>query len=197
MQEDNITPDTLPDASQLNAAGADGAVGSVSAGVDSLSLSELNTLLNKDFKDKDTALKSVKDTFAFVGKKKDQFESEILAKIGNDKRIDTLAQELAIERKERFYDKNPQYASMRTLIDKLGSNPSEVVNSPEFKEIHTKVSGYDESTKLRTVLESNPRLASSRDALTKAKEMQMNGSGSQAEHDSLIVNAVKDAFDLK
>lgn len=39
-----------------------------SDGNGSISLEEMNTILGRDFKDKDTALKSVKDTFGFVGK---------------------------------------------------------------------------------------------------------------------------------
>lgn len=39
-----------------------------SAGNSSISLEEMSTILGKEFKDKDTALKSVKDTYNYVGK---------------------------------------------------------------------------------------------------------------------------------
>lgn len=62
MSEEVITP-TVPSApleSAPEGAGADES---------QLSLEKLNEVLGKDFKDVDTALKSVKDTFTFVGKR--------------------------------------------------------------------------------------------------------------------------------
>ena len=141
-------------------------------------------------------MKAIKDTFSYVGKKTDDIKREVLSTVRNDERIDLLAKELAEERKERFYDKNPQYASLRSVIEKAGGNPSEVVNQEWFKEISTKVSGYEESQKLRTVLESNPRLSSSRDSLTKARDSSARHDRPTEEVESLVANAVKDAFGL-
>jgi hypothetical protein len=141
MEENNTTPDTLSEASQLNAADVNGTVGSVSA--EGMTLAELNSHLGKNFPNRDSAMKAIKDTFSYVGKKTDDIKREVLSTVKNDERIDLLAKELAVERKERFYDKNPQYASLRSVIEKAGDNPAEVVTQEWFKEISKKVSGYD------------------------------------------------------
>jgi len=207
MDPENIIPGALPDGSQLNPPDAAGTVGSVpvpvgtpAATVEALTLAEINASLGKQFPTKDAAIKAFKDTFSYVGKKKEDIEKEIRGTIQSDDRISKLAQELEIERKERFYDRNPQYAdpSVRTIIDKFGGNPAEVVNNDSFKAIFEKVSGYDKSVKLRTVLESNPRITASRDSLTKAREIRQQNNGNVThEVQKLAVDAVMDAYDLK
>lgn len=194
MEENNINPDALDDVSQLNTASASGTVGSVPT--DGMTLSEINAALGKNFPTKEAALKSFKDTFSYVGKKIDDVKREVLSEVKNDDRLNQLANELAEERKERFYLQNPNYSSVRTLIEKMGNSPAEVVNSQEFKDIYTKISGYDESQKLKTVLESNPRLSSSRDSLAKAREAQVSAGRVTDEVAQLATNAVKDAFGL-
>jgi hypothetical protein len=194
--EEIINPEGQPDGSQLNPADPAGTVSNVAA--EGLTLSELNATLGKNFPTKEAALKSFKDTYSYVGKKVDDIKREVLSDVKNDDRLNQLANELAEERKERFYDRNPNYASLRSVIEKMGTSPAEVVNTAEFKEIYEKISGYDESQKLKTVLESNPRLSSSRDSLTKAREIvrgQQDGQPTE-EASQLVVNAVKDAFGL-
>jgi hypothetical protein len=178
MDPENITPGTLPDGSQLNPADVNGAVGNgigtnnASQQMEALSLAEINNLLGKTFPSKEIALKSIKDTFSYVGKPREAIEKEVRASLQTDDRISKLAQELEVERKERFFDRNPQYAdpAVRKLIEGMGGNPADIVNREEFKNIFEKVSSYDKSTKLKTVLESNPRMVSSRDNLTKARD---------------------------
>ncbi len=204
MQEENITGDGLVDASQLNAPTPEPTVESVPT--EGMTLAELQAALGKTFPTKEAALKSIKDTYSYVGKKTADIEKEVITKLGDAAKTDTLSREIAELRKERFYDKNPQFAdpSIRKFIESTGKNPSEVVESPEFKDIFAKISGYDETQKLKTVLETNPRLASSRDSLTKAREMSITKEGhlaelqgqSKDERDSLILNAVKDAYGL-
>jgi len=200
MPDENIIPEAQPDASQLNAPDASGTVGSVPS--DAMTLADINLALGKNFTTKEAALKSWKDTNSYVGMQKEKIIAEVKSELGNQAETAKLAQELEEMRKERFYDKNPQYAnpSIRQIIEATGKNPAEVVETPAFKEIISKVSGYDESQKLKTVLESNPRLTSSRDALTKAREMAASNQGLQGpakdEMESLVTNAVKDAYGL-
>lgn len=194
--DENIIPDALAPEAQLTPGAAEGTVETVVAeGADSMTLGELNTFLGKDFKSKDAALKAVKDTFSYVGKKKEDIEKEVLAKVTNTAATDTLAKELEEMRRERFYDKNPQYAdpAVRKFIESTGKNPVDVVNMPEFKEIFTKVSGYDESQKLKTVLESNPRLASTKDAFSKARELQAQGANKD-QVEALVVRGVLESM---
>lgn len=194
MPEDNINSDGQLDASQLNAAGPEEPVSNVPA--DGLTLSELNTALGKNFPTKEAAIKSFKDTYSYVGKKVDDIKREVLSDVKTDDRLNQLANELAEERKERFYDRNPGYAPLRSVIEKMGNSPSEVVNSAEFKGIYEKISGYDESQKLKTVLESNPRLSSSRDSLTKAREMSVGLDRPTDAVESMVANAIKDAYGM-
>ena len=195
MPEENITPAAQPDASQLNAAGAAGTVGSVPS--EAMTLAEINSALGKNFLTKEAAINSWKETNSFVGTRKEQIESEVLAKLGNQDQTNKLAQELEEMRRERFYDKNPQYSSLRAVIEKVGGNPADVVNADWFKDTYTKVSGYDESQKLKTVLESNPRLNSSRDALSKARELsQSNPTGNKDAIESNVLSAIKDAYGM-
>lgn len=60
--EEVITPETLSDAPQLSAADGNGA-----DRTGSISLEALSGILGKDFQDVDSALKSVKDTYSYVG----------------------------------------------------------------------------------------------------------------------------------
>lgn len=203
MDPENITEGGLSDGSQLNPADPTSTVGNGTGNntasaqqVEALSLAEINKQLGKNFPTKEAALKAFSDTFSYVGKKKEDIEKEVRASVQTDDRISKLAQELEIERKERFFDKNPQYAdpAIRKLIDSLGGNPSDVVNREEFKTVFEKVSGYDKSVKVKTVFESNPRITSSRDNLSKASEI-VNKTG-QVTHEAQkhALNAVKDAY---
>lgn len=203
MDPENITGAGQPDGSQLNPADPASTVGSGTGtqpaapqtGAEALTLAELNKQLGKNFPTKESALKSLSDTFSYVGKKKEDIEKEVRANLATSDQITQLSQKLESVEKERFYDKNPQYAdpAVRKLIDGLGGNPADVVNREEFKQVFEKVSGYDKSVKLKTVLESNPRMTSSRDNLTKAAEIR-DKAGVNHEVQKLAVDAVKDAY---
>lgn len=192
MQEDT-TVESLPDVSQLNTAGDNSAVqqtpSSQSESIETLSLKELNEYLGKDFKDKGTAMKSLKDTFSYVGMKKEDIAKEIQSK----QQTEGLSKEIKQIKENMFYDKNPDLAPYRTLIQKLGDNPEDVLNMPEFKGIYEQAKGFNESQKLKTVLQSNPRIASQRDSLSKASEAFK--SGNRAEGESQVAKAVLATLD--
>jgi len=175
------------------------ATASVEAQPETLTLEELNRQLGKNFTNKDTAIKALKDTFSFVGKRREDIEREVSAK--SDEVLNSVRkteQELATLRKEIFYKDNPQYAAHRGLIEKLGSNPAEVVNNPDFKQVFEKVEGYDKSNNLKTVLESSPRIQATRDSLAKAKELlySSDAPASKAQGESLIAKAVRAHYDF-
>ncbi len=201
MDEDNITQDGNAGEPQLSPSAPEGAVSSVAKDqADSLSLAELNRLTGKQFPTKESALKSITDTFSYVGKKREDVANEVKAELGASQATDKLAKELEEMRKERFFDRNPKYAepSVRKLIERLGGQPDQVVNSDEFKAVFDKVSSYDESQKLKTVLGSNPRIAASRDSLAKAREISATRQeGTSDEVSSLVANAVKDAYGMR
>lgn len=200
MQDENITQDSLSDADRTGAADTTGAVPGVTNQEFTIKASDLKAVLGKDFKDSDSALKSIKDTFSYVGKA-GQIEQEL-------KGIKTAAQgatspsdiaELKAQMKQvnenLWFEQNPQYKSARSLITKMGGSPQEVVETPEFKDVFTKVQGYDENQKIKTVLESNPRLASSSDKLTKARDVA-NRRGRQGEAAELATQSVMEAYGM-
>lgn len=181
---ENTTLDAQPEA-QTNVGAADGN-GAVSQ--PSLTLEEINTILGKDFKDKETALKSLKDTQSYVGKRKEDIAKEV----GGD--TAELSNQIKQMREDLFYKDNPQFAEHRALISKLGENPAEAVNTPEFKILFEKADGFTKSQNLKSVLVSNPRLASSKNNLDKATEALQTGNQSEAE--SLATKAVLDLLEL-
>lgn len=189
MNESDITLEALSGESQLNSADAERTADTASS--EALTLAELNQYLGKDFKNKEAALKSFKDTFSYVGKKKEDIEREVKTKFETDQKTDQLAKELAELRRERFFDKNPQYAdpAVRKIIESLGGEPHDVVERPEFKDVFTRVAKYEEVQKMNTVLESNPRLAQTKDALQKAAELKQTTGKTDAVED-LVARAV-------
>lgn len=190
MEQDNNTYETLDSGnadSDIAPVSVEETVSAVPKNTaETLSLAELNEALGKNYKDKESAIKSFKDTFSFVGKKaepkidpnqfisRDQYESDM------------------------FYSKNPELNTpeIREIIDAMakaqGVKPQDVVNKDSFKAVFSKVKGYDESQSMKSVLESNPRLSSSRDSLTQAREEAAKGNTAKAEE--LAVKAVMDAY---
>lgn len=192
----------LPDASQLNAAepAANAGISAPQAAVSpqaaaALSLAELNELTGRNFTSKESALKSIKDTFTFATTRLTDVENKVAAATANE--MGKLRETLESQNKELYYVQHPELAPHRKLIDSLGKNPAEVVNSDIFKETFTKLAGYDATVKLKTVLESNPRLASSRDSITKAADLKRANNGFvTADVERLALQSVKDAYDL-
>lgn len=157
MTQDNTTDDPLVGASRSSASDGDTAVDT------NLTLAELNQVLGKDFKDVPTALKSVKDTFGYVGKKREDIENEVRSKLvaqpapqSSDNSVLSKIQSLE---EQLFYSSNPQYKGLEAVIKKMGTNPAEVVNSEEFKSIFEKVQVAEQVEKTRSVAPSNARLA--------------------------------------
>jgi len=159
---------------------------------DGLSLAELNATLGKNFTSKEAALKSFKDTYAFVGTRKDKVREEVLAELG-----DKIVYKDQYET-DMFYKDNSQYSGMRTVIDAFakanGQRPSEVVNTDDFKKLFEGVSGYEKAQKARTVLSSNPRIASSSNHMQEA--IKAANSGDQSAVEANVLNAIKEAYEM-
>lgn len=147
----NPTDLALSDPAQLT--GADGGA----AVAETLSLAELNALLGKDFKDKATALKSVKDTYAYVGKKVDTVAPA--AQVQTNPAIEAQLNSL---KGEIFYANHPEYKGHEAIINAMGSDPAEVVGTAAFKTYFEKAKVADEVAKTKSVVTSNSRLAQTR-----------------------------------
>lgn len=170
MTQNNSTDDTLPDEAGSSSAGGEAAVAS-------LTLAEINGALGKDFKDKNTALKAFKDTFQFVGKRKEDIEAEVRASIQNGGGANGASQNnTALEstvkslQSDLFYTQNPQYKEYADVIKSMGENPAEVVGTDAFKKVFEKVQVADTVAKQRSVVSSNSRLAENKTHVQKAIE---------------------------
>lgn len=166
---DNPTEESLPGADDVAAADDTSAVSEVapattdaSADVAAMTLDELNAHLGKNFKDKDSALKSIKDTFRYVGAKK-AAESQDIA---------------AIQRKfseDLFFVKHPELEPHRELAEALavkhGVDVTKAVELEPFKVYVEKATGYDTTQQAKSVLQSNPRLGAVKDSMQEAREL--------------------------
>lgn len=132
----------------------------------SLSLEEINSTLGKDFKDLDTALKSVKDTYSYVGKQKDNIKKEIIEETP-EKVVDidtTQYMSRADYNRERFYDKNPQYESYRDI---LGNDPAESLKKETIKKTVDNAIAYSENENSKSILHSNGKVVEKNSDYTK------------------------------
>jgi hypothetical protein len=149
MEEDTRPSDTVPEASDVKASeGGEKVSAESQVGADNLSLQELNSALNRTFKDRETALKSIKDTYAFVGKKSE-----------------TVAQpEIQELRNELFFTKNPDLEGARPILEALakanGQSLQDAAQSDVFKDTLSKIKGFDETQSKKTVMESSARIPS-------------------------------------
>lgn len=135
MENENISEDAVT--------GEDGVTspeGSTTVS-DNIGLKELNEIYGTEFKTKEDALKSIKETKNFVGKRKEDFIAEakqkILAEIG-DRGIDTsnFVTKSELE-KEKFYAGNPNLKGLETIIEAVKKDKNisyeEVLNLDELK----------------------------------------------------------------
>ena len=186
MAKEDITPESLPDGADVTSSGDEGAVDS------GISLEQLNKHLGKEFKDVDTALKSLKDTFSYVGKKKEDIVKEVAETPNGD-----FVSRGEYERKE-FYRDNPEYKDMSNFIESMaianGVSREEVIKDESFSSMFEQVKGYRETQQKKSVLHSNPVLKKSGDALDKAREAANYGNRDLAE--KTAAQAVIDAYGL-
>lgn len=191
MEQDNNTYEAIPGENVVldELVSADGGEAVSSVASEAITLDEIKSVLGKDFKDKASALKSVKDTYRFVGRKPEA------PKIDETKFISREQYE-----QDMFYSKNAQYdkPEIKNVIDSIcksqGKSPRDVVESETFKTIFDKVRGYEETQNSKSVLATNPRLVASKDKLAQAVEAKNQGRDSLAE--DLVTKAVMEAYDL-
>lgn len=152
---ENLSQETLADASHVVAADGGRTVESPA-----LTLDELNKTLGANFKDPSTALQALKDTKDFVGKRKEDIANEVRASVVQQNASDSsLKSDVQALKDQLFYSQNPQYKDMQPIIQKLGTNPADVVNSEEFKPFYEKVAQADAVVQTKSVVSSNNRLS--------------------------------------
>lgn len=189
MDDLDITESALPDGIDIVPADSDS-----TSTEPALTLSEINAHLGKNFPTKEAALKALKDTSVFAVTKEEKIAERIRASL-NTGDNGSMAQELAQIKESMFYKDNPEYADYRETIKALGKNPSEVIDSPAFKQIYGDAKTGKEFKNTRTVLESNPRITEAKSSLERASEAMNAGRTDQAKE--LAAQAVADAFGLR
>lgn len=156
MNPDNDTSDTLVDGAQLTPANGGENVDTA------LTLNELNSFLGRNFKDKDSALNALKETQNFVGKRKEDIADEVrktLTPAVDTAASSSLEQKLSSLEKQLYFSQHPELKGYEAIIEKMGSNPAEVVESAEFKTVFEKGTVADTVAQQRSVAPSNSRLA--------------------------------------
>lgn len=151
MSEEVIPRESLPDEPHVSSTDGEGADDS------RITLESLNETLGKDYKDVDTALKSVKETYSFIGKRDDLRQSleKVMEATGQDEQtilnnlqsLMSQPDEAKVEApaepannfdpdsvipksqylEDRFFDKNPDYEAIKGIIKPL-KNTSEYQN---------------------------------------------------------------------
>ena len=184
MEEENLTENTQPDEGGTEAV--------ENESVANMSLKEINESLGKDYPDKETALKSIKDTFSYTGKRKEDIIKEHEAANSTNElanKVQTLEKTL---QEANFYAENPQYKPYKDLVAKFGS-PEEAIKDEGFQSTFKKLSAFDEAETSKSVLHSNPKLGRVTDKLTEAQEALKSGDTDKANSDA--VSAVLNAFE--
>lgn len=186
--DENLTQEAQP---EVEAEGAEGAVGN--EGVASLSLKEINETLGKDFPDKETALKSIKDTISYTGKRKQDIIEEYKKQAGDNELASKVSSLEKMLNEANFYAENPQYKPYKDVISKFGGSPEEAIKDPVFQSTFKKVSAFDEVEKSKSVLHSNPQLGKVTDKMTEARKDLAGGNIDAAGQKA--VDAVLKAFE--
>ncbi len=159
----------------------------------SISLADLNEKLGKEFKDVDSAVKSLKDTQSYVGKKIEKAEPKEDPTV--KEQLDNLQGQL---NDSNFYRENPDYDNEETrkLIVALGGKPEEVVEGDVFKSTFEKISAYDKSQASKSVLHNSSRLGQAttkiddaNSAMAKANDAATKGNITEALNSQRIAEA--------
>lgn len=151
---ENPSPETLVGDAQLTSSNGGGTVESPA-----VTLAELNKHLGSDFKDPSTALKALKDTKDFVGKRKEDIAAEVRSTLSPQTASTDLTSKVQSLETQVFYANNPQYKGHEAIINAMGSVPADVVGGEAFKSYFEKAKVADEVAQNRSVVSSNARLS--------------------------------------
>lgn len=185
----------------LDTAGVDAAVSGEAAvsqqsqaatDVDALFLKEISAATGKNFDSKDKALKAIKDTWSYVGKKQEDAATAAerrLAESGEYVRRSEIETEF-------FYRDNKEANAHRTLVDAVakanGISAREAATLPDVKKVIEAASAYEAQEAAKTVMQSSSRLGATSDKLAEARKAAV--SGDHNTRDALATAAVREAF---
>lgn len=188
--EKDTTTEPLADGADITPADGKEAVDNI----ESESIKDiLSKELGKEFPTDEAALKSVKDTFSYVGKKKEDIKEEVKKE---EPQTDDFVSRKEFE-ESTFYAKHPEYEPYKGIIGALKNatenSLDEVVKADDFKAVYEKAAAHDESEKSKSVLQTNPRLGKVTDKMTQAKEASAKGDTTAAK--DLAVAGVIEAYE--
>jgi hypothetical protein len=181
MDQDEFVTSEESLAGEDNVASADGSAADSNAA--NLSLEELNQVLGKNFPSKEAALKSVKDTFNYVGSV-GQLQKELKDLKSSTPGADVTEKVTSLEQRLKeteFYSEHPDLKEHKDLIRKFGSDPAQAVADPEFQKVLTAVKTAAESEKSKSVIHSNSRLGQVTDRTAEARAAMDAGDTDKAQ----------------
>lgn len=198
------TPNALPGTDDVAAADGTNGAGSGPATEQVVEVKDLlKTVLNKDFPTNEAAIKSLQDTYNYVGsmgqkvktleeQNQDLAGKQISPELST--KVDLLEAQL---HQANFYASNPDYNNpeAKALISKFGSNPEEVIKDEVFQKAFTAIKTATDMEQSKSILHSNPRLGQVQDKMTQAKE-SLTANNDKVAFDA-ATQAVMDAYDLK
>lgn len=147
--------------------------------VDNLSLAEINSLTGRQYASRDAALKGIKETFSFVGKKQETPAPATTQTPAEQPDIATELQRTQASLEEtQFYLDNPDYNNQeaKELIKSFSGKPADIVKSDVFQKAFKAIQSVSQNDKSQTVMQPNSRQgASSADYQTDLEAAQASG----------------------
>lgn len=205
MSEELNTLPTVPQAPEFSAGEGKGAEATIT-------LDQFKAALGKDFKDVESALKSVKDTYSYVGSQA-QYKQTIGAvseRLGTDEagvlaalgalvpsRQEPQGQFISKETYEtdQFFAQKPELNSLRDVLIPLKQAQGAVswkdfLAQPSIASVVEGVTGYNELQSKKSVLQTNPRLGAASSKIDNARQAVSEGNMALAKNNA--VSAVTD-----
>jgi len=168
-KQDNPSEESVP--GDVDVASAEGQENVADEGNTGLTLEQINETTGRNYKTLDSALAGIKETVDFVGKAGQNQSKEAV----DTNVLEELAKLRGTVEAGQFYTEKPEYKPYETLISKLGDNPSEVVESEEFKAVFEKAKAGEEALDAKSVLETNPRLGQQQDKVRESRDLVNEG----------------------
>lgn len=133
-------------------------------------LQAIQETTGKTFPDKETALKSIKDTYNYIGKVNQKKEEPSLVETNN-----AIDENKYVTREEyeelQFFSKNPELSDYKELIVSLrkstGQTYEEVLQNDTLKVVLDKAKSFDEVEKSKSIIHNKSRLGEN---ITKKEE---------------------------
>lgn len=162
MDTENPTNNAQPDAVSTQAAGGNEAASTQDTSeVASLSLKEINEITGKQYKSKESALKSIRDMSKQAGKVAD-LEGQLTATLTKSEIEAQTSARIAELETDNFFARNPQHEANRDLLTELakanGVSVKEAVELEVYQKILERMTPAG-ATQKRTVMDSSTRQA--------------------------------------